>query len=110
MKTHRESLHFVLMHAHIHLLEDIFILILFVTLNVNSSENFNTAPPHRRDGAFSTWRSAESPRKTFSVKNCLYWVNVGAGGGADLLLMFNDVGRSSPPRVAPFPRFVFPRS
>lgn len=43
VKTHRESLHFVLMHVHIHLLEDIFILILFVTLNVNSSGNFNTA-------------------------------------------------------------------
>lgn len=41
VETHRESLHLVLIHAHIHLLEDIFILTLFVTLDVNSSENFN---------------------------------------------------------------------
>lgn len=104
VETHREGLHLVLIHAHIHLLEDIFILILFVTLNVNSSENFNTVPPHQCDGPLSTWPSTESPRKT-------YWVNMGAcWEGVSWLLMFNDVGRSSPLWAASFPRYVFPRS
>lgn len=64
-----------------------------MTLNANSSQNYTMAPL-KQCNALSIWHNLESPRNTFSMRNCIKWVSQWAVSGTDLItkcsLMWED--------------------